>query len=52
MQNLSPINQILVTAIVVAGSIGVAAIAFQFSGFIEMQCSSAGCHVVIDGRSL
>jgi Na+/H+-translocating membrane pyrophosphatase len=45
------LNQILITAFLVAGAIAVGAVLSGYSGFIELQCSSeAGCRILIDGR--
>ena len=46
------LNQIAITALIVVGAIGVAAMLSDYAGLIEFQCSAAdGCRVVIDGRS-
>lgn len=51
MKLTSKLNQAVVVAFVVTGLVAIGAILLEFPGLIDMQCSSNGCRVIIDGRS-
>ena len=50
MKLQNTVSQTFAIAAFVVGVISLTAVASKYPGFIELQCNTQGCRVVIDGR--
>ena len=50
MKVVFTLNRVLIAALIVAGLISMGAIFARYPGLIQIQCSTEGCELIIDGR--